>query len=79
MTDSEKNAEDLKDAMRYFATFRANIENWRYVEANKHLLPRERLEQTIEQMLSKIAPLIEEGQANVEVEALTTFDPIDLI
>lgn len=79
MAIEDMNPEQLKDFMRYLAMNRATVENWKYVEANKHLLPRERLEQTIEQMLSMIEPIITTAQNQAEVEALTKFDPIDLI
>jgi hypothetical protein len=76
---ADMNSEEIKDQMRLFAMLRANVENWKYVEANKHLLPREKLEQTIEQMTSTIDELVENAQTFLEIEALTKFDPIDLL
>lgn len=79
MAEEEQRKEDLKDLMHVSKIIRANIENWKYVEANKHLLPRERLEQTIEQMIGMFDPMMLGMQTALEIEALSTLDPYDLI
>lgn len=79
MAIEDMTPDQLKDFMHTITMIRANIENWKYVEANKHLLPRERLEQTIEQMINMFDPIVMAAQTQAEVEALTKFDPIDLI
>lgn len=79
MEPEEIDKESLKDLMRTMSIIRANIENWKYVETNKNLLPRERLEQTIEQMLGLFDPIMLGMQTVLEVEALTRLDPDDLI
>lgn len=71
--------EQLKDLMRHFAMLRANMENWKYVQHNSHLVEREQLEQTIDQMISTFDGFAESMQMVLEIEALTKFDPIDLI
>jgi hypothetical protein len=79
MTENEKDKEQLKDLLHLMKMVRANIENWKYVEANKHLLPRERLEQTIEQMTGMFDPMMMAMQMSLEIQALDTLDPIDLL
>lgn len=71
--------EELKDLMHALAMAKANVENWTYVMHNAHLIERKQLEQTVEQMVSLISPLISSMQMVVEVEALTKLDPYDLI
>ena len=71
--------DQLKDLMRHFAMLQANMENWKYVKHNSHLVKREQLEQTIDQMISTFDGFAEGMQMVLEVEALTKFDPIDLV
>lgn len=71
--------DQLKDLMRVFQMIAANIENWKYIQHNAHLLPRERLEQTVDQMINTFDPIIKGTQMVLEVEALTKLDPYDLI
>lgn len=80
MSESEGlSADQIKDLMRHFAMMRANMENWKYVMHNSHLVKREQLEQTVEQMILMFEPFVEGGQMVLEVEALTKLDPHDLI
>ena len=72
-------AEDLKDYMRGFAMLKANMENWKYVQHNRHLVDRDRLEQTVDQMITTFDGFAEKMQMVLELKALTTFDPHDLI
>ena len=77
--DEDLTAEDLKDLMRHFAMMKANMDNWKYVLHNRHLVERDRLEQTVEQMVSTFDGFAEHMQMVLELKALTTFDPHDLI
>lgn len=80
MAESEGLTPDqIKDLMRTFAMMKANMENWKYVLHNRHLVDRDRLEQTVEQMVSMFEPFVDGGQMALEVEALTKFEPRDLI
>jgi len=79
MENEEPTAEQLKDLMRHFAMLKANMDNWKYVMHNRHLVKRDRLEQTVEQMVHTFDGFAEAMQMVLEVEALTTFDPNDLI
>lgn len=79
MAISDMTAEELKDFMRAAAMVKVNMENWTYVMYNSHLVERKQLEQTIEQMISTFSPVINGLQVALEIEALTKFDPIDLI
>ena len=80
MPESEGlSADQIKDLMRHFAMMKANMENWKYVMHNSHLVERKQLEQTVEQMISMFEPFVDGGQMALEVEALTKFDPLDLI
>lgn len=71
--------DQIKDLMHVFAAMKANMENWKYVMHNAHLVERKQLEHTVEQMVSMFEPFIDGGQMILEVEALTKFDPLDLI
>lgn len=71
--------EDIKDLMRHFAKMKANMDNWKYVLHNRHLVDRIRLEQTVEQMVAMFDGFAESAQMFLEIEALTKFDPKDLI
>ena len=77
--DENQEKENIKDLLHTMKMVRANLENWKYVEANKHLLPRERLEQTVEQMLGMFDPMMLGMQMALEIHALDTLDPIDLL
>lgn len=79
MAIEDMSPEELKAFMRHAAMAKANMENWTYVMHNSHLVERKQLEQTIEQMVSTFTPVIDGLQAALEIEALTKFDPIDLI
>lgn len=79
MAISDMSPEELKDFMRAAKMAKANMENWTYVMHNSSLVERKHLEQTIEQMVSTFTPVIDGLQATLEIEALTKFDPIDLI
>ncbi len=79
MAIEDMSKEELKDLMHALAMAKANVENWTYVMHNAHLIERKQLEQTVEQMVSLISPLISAMQMVVEVEALTKLDPYDLI
>ena len=79
MAIEDMSKEELKDLMHTLAMAKANVENWTYVMHNAHLIERKQLEQTVEQMVSLISPLISGMQMAVEVEALTKLDPYDLI
>lgn len=62
--------------MHALAMAKANVENWTYVMHNAHLIERKQLEQTVEQMVSLISPLISGMQMAVEVEAAHQTRPI---
>lgn len=72
-------ADQIKDILRSLAMMKANMENWKYVMHNSHLVERKQLEQTIEQMISTFDGFPDAMQMIFEVEALTKFDPLDLI
>lgn len=79
MATEDMTPDQLKDLMRHFAMLKANMDNWTYVMHNRHLVERDRLEQTVEQMVSTFDGFAEAMQMVLEVEALTKFDPLDLI
>lgn len=79
MSDKELTPDQIKDFMRVFAMMKANMENWKYVQANSHLVERKQLEQTVDQMIAMFEPFVDGGQTALEIEALTKFDPIDLL
>lgn len=79
MATEDMTPDQIKDLMRTFAMMKANMENWKYVQHNSHLVDRDRLEQTIEQMISMFEPFVDGGQMALEVEALMKFDPLDLL
>lgn len=71
--------DQLKDLMRFTQMMKANMNNWTYVMHNSHLVERKQLEHTVEQMVTMLTPFIDGMQASVEIEALTKFDPLDLL
>lgn len=79
MATEDMTPDQLKDLMRHFAMLKANMDNWTYVMHNRHLVDRDRLEQTVEQMVTTFDGFAEGMQMILEVEALTKFDPLDLI
>lgn len=79
MATEDLTPEQIKDLMHVFAQMRANMENWKYVQHNSHLVERKQLEHTIEQMITMFEPFVEGGQMALEIEAMTKFDPIDLL
>lgn len=79
MATEDMTPDQLKDLMRHFAMLKANMDNWTYVMHNRHLVDRDRLEQTVEQMVTTFDGFAEGMQMVLEVEALTKFDPLDLI
>lgn len=79
MAIEDMTPDQIKDLMRTVAMMKANMENWKYVMHNSAFLDKARLEQTIEQMISTFDGLADGVQMALEVEALTKFDPIDLI
>lgn len=79
MATEDMTPDQLKDLMRHFAMLKANMDNWTYVMHNRHLVDRNRLEQTVEQMVTTFDGFAEGMQMVLEVEALTKFDPLDLI
>ncbi len=79
MAIEDMSNDDIKDLMRHFAMMKANMDNWKYVMHNRHLVDRDRLEQTVEQMVRTFDGFAEGAQMALEVEALTKFDPYDLI
>lgn len=79
MATEDMTPDQLKDLMRHFAMLKANMDNWTYVMHNRHLVDRDRLEQTVEQMVTTFDGFAEGVQMVLEVEALTKFDPLDLI
>jgi hypothetical protein len=79
MAFDDMSKDDIKDLMHSLAMAKANMENWKYIQHNSHLVKREQLEQTVDQMISMFEPLIDGMQMATEVEALTRLDPYDLI
>jgi hypothetical protein len=79
MAIADMSPEELKDFMRHAAMVKANMENWTYVMHNASLVERKLLEHTVEQMVSLFTPVVDGLQVALEIEALTKFDPIDLI
>ena len=79
MAIEDMDKEQLKDLMCAWQMISANMENWKYVQHNSHLVKREQLEQTVDQMINMFAPFLEYAQMILELEALTKLDPYDLI
>lgn len=79
MADKPLDADTLKAVLRILATMEANIENWKYVEVNADYLDKKRVSDALSQILGTFEPLIHEMRNSAEIEALTTFDIIDLI
>lgn len=79
MAIEDMDKDELKDLMHSLAMAKANMENWKYIMHNSHLVERKQLEHTVEQMVNMFDPLIDGMQMAVEVEALTKLDPYDLI
>lgn len=79
MSEEQDKKETIKEALRVLPTIEANLENWRYVQVNAEYLPNKQVADAIEQILSLLDPMISTMRNVLEVEALTTFDAIDLI
>jgi hypothetical protein len=79
MATEDMTPEDIKDLMRAASMMKANMENWKYVQHNAHLVERKQLEDTITQMISMFEPFVDGVQTALEIEALTKFDIIDLL
>ena len=79
MSEEDEKKEVIKEALRALPMIEANIENWRYVQHNAEYLPNKQVADAIGQILSLTGPMIEVLRTTLEIEALTTFDPIDLI
>jgi len=79
MTDHEEKKEAIKDSLHMLAQLEANIENWTYVRVNAEYLPNKQVADALEQVLGLVGPMLNSMRSALEVEALTTLDPIDLI
>lgn len=71
--------EELKDALRGIKMIEANLENWKYVHTNAEYMPNKEVADALGQILSLTGPIIGNLRTVIEIEALTTFDAIDLI
>lgn len=74
-----RSKEEIKNAMRGLSIMAINIENWKYVSANAEYLTKKEVADALEQVLGKLEPAVKAAQGAVEIEALTTLDPYDLI
>lgn len=79
MSEHDEKKETIKEALRALPMIEANLENWRYVQHNAEYLPNKQVADAIGQILSLTGPMIEALRNVLEVEALTSFDAIDLI
>lgn len=77
--DKELDNEQIKLVMRFVSIAKANMENWKYIEANAEYLDKKRVADALTQMISVFEPIVDEMQGQVEIEALTRLDPYDLI
>jgi hypothetical protein len=76
---SDHSPDDLKALLRGIQMIEANLENWRYVETNAEYMPNKQVADALGQILGLTTTMIESARGAIEIEALTTFDPIDLI
>lgn len=79
MTDSGLSADDLKNILRATKMIEANLENWTYTQVNAEYLPPKQVADALGQILSLTKPIIANMRSVIEIEAITTLDPIDLI
>lgn len=79
MDENEKRKEELKAVMHMMRMISANIENWKYVSTNAEYLDKKIVAGALEQVLSITEPYMHSLQSDLEIEALTTLDPQDLI
>lgn len=75
----ELTPDQIKDMLHVIKTMEANIQNWTYVQVNAEWLPNKEVADALEQILGFTGPLITAMRGLVEIEAITSFDPIDLI
>jgi hypothetical protein len=79
MAFEDMSKDELKAFMRGMQMMAANIENWKYVLTNAEYLDKKVVTDALEQVLSKLEPIVQHTQVAVEIEALTKLDPYDLI
>lgn len=76
---SDLKPEELRAMLRATMMLQANMENWKYVAANAEYLDKMLVADALGQILSTMSPLITAMQSHLEIEALTTLDPTDLL
>jgi hypothetical protein len=76
---SDFTPDEIKDAFHGLKMIEANIENWKYVDANSAYLPPKQVADALNQILSLTEPIIGHLRSALEIEAITKLDIIDLI